>query len=118
MCCKYCGHGSGVITPSSFVGLIDLYKMLGDGGLLHSSTVLCGHRVVLYICKYISINSKCTLCQCTLSVVKYKNEWDILCSLNQACDCALKPKRAPLQDREQSEPHLVCVPVDIGIKGS
>lgn len=30
MCCKYCGHGSGVITPSSFVGLIDLYKRLAS----------------------------------------------------------------------------------------
>lgn len=29
MCCKYCGHGSVLITPSSSVGLIDLYKMLG-----------------------------------------------------------------------------------------
>lgn len=41
-----------------------------------------------------------------------------VCDCVQRCKDALKPKRAPLQDREQSEPHLVCVPVDIGIKGS
>lgn len=59
MCCKYCGHGSVLITPSSSVGLIDLYKMLGHGGLLHSNVVF-SHWVVLYICKYICVHSKCT----------------------------------------------------------
>lgn len=43
--------------------------MLGHGGLLHSNVVF-SHWVVLYICKYICVHSKCTFC---VSVMM--NEW-------------------------------------------
>lgn len=59
MCCKYCGHGSGVITPSSFVGLIDLYKMLGASSIPVPFCVLIGWIYIFVNISVLIPNAHC-----------------------------------------------------------